>query len=445
MWVVLWLATSLGLGCQGPGRGQAEGEPTTVSLEDLLPVRQEMNVIVISFDAMRADVLGTYGSQDPTSPAIDAFADESLVFDNAHTAAPVTPTSFASAFSGMLSTRVFHAWDFVAEKTLAGYMSEAGYYTAGVINSVQLTPERHFDRGFDEYDWSRNDPDDKVLAEATDWLYQNDRKPFMLWVHFLPPHAPYVYRKEAEHLYRKGYEGPFETTTGVKFDTDVPRDIERIKDLYKGMVLYSDHLFGELIATIEELGLLDNSLVIVTSDHGEELYEHGGFQHGRLTEEQVRIPLIIHHPDMKAGARTDVMVSNVDLLPTIMEMTGHPITDPMDGHSWLSGVHQPRSIVSVSLTGAHDRYLSLRRGDDKLILTCMPERGVRLYDLASDPGEENDLAETDPVTERQLLRRLGQILGGEPCSVMQDAVRGQSLIRGLSEKSVEALRALGYL
>lgn len=113
-------------------------------------MRPGVNVIVISFDVLRPDYLGVYGHDAPTSPAIDAFAENALVFDRAYTAAPVTQTSFAAVFSGMLPTRVFHAWDCVAEKTLADYFSAAGYHTAAVVNSVQLTPERHFDKGFDE-------------------------------------------------------------------------------------------------------------------------------------------------------------------------------------------------------------------------------------------------------------------------------------------------------
>ena len=122
-----------------------------------------------------------------------------------------------------------------------------------------------------------------------EWLGENRQEKLFAWIHFISPHSPYDYRELAAHLYDESYEGDFLKTTGGKFDTDKPQDLQRIRDLYDGEVFYADALFGRLIAGLRERGLLDSSVIVVTSDHGEEFKEHGGFQHDRLTEEHVRI------------------------------------------------------------------------------------------------------------------------------------------------------------
>lgn len=404
-----------------------------------------MNVLIISFDALRADSLGLYGYPKETSPNLDAFARRSLVFDHAYTSAPVTPTSFASAFSGLLATRVFHAWKFVAEDTLAGRLRDAGYTTAGIFNTVQLTPERGFDRDFGHYVWVRNNPDDVFLDQATAWLFDHhEDRPLFAWIHFLSPHAPYVHRPEAEHLYAPGYDGPFAQTTGVKFEATDAADAARIRDLYDGMVHYSDSLFGKLIERVERMGLLQDTVVVVTTDHGEEFLERGGFQHGKLYEEHVRVPLLIYHPRVGLGTRTDVLFSNVDLLPTLLSMVGHPSDGRYDGIDLLRVERPPDWWFGVSMTGP-ERYFAARRGPRKLILTCTPERRSELYDLAADPGELHDISADDELATRSLEQRLEHVLHGDPCDVLQRAVRGKNATVGLDDESIRALEALGYL
>jgi arylsulfatase A-like enzyme len=408
-------------------------------------VETDLNVVVVSFDALRADALGLYGYVKNTSPNLDAFAERSLVFDRAYTAAPVTPTSFASAFSGLLPPRVFHAWQFVAEDTIAGRFSKAGYTSVAIVNSVQLTPERRFDHGFEHYLWARNDPDEVLLDRATGWLldYEGER-PLFAWIHFLAPHAPYVHRPEAEHLYEGGYEGPFAETTGVRFEATDPADVRRIRDLYDGMVHYADSLFGRLLGRLDRMGMLEDTAVVVTADHGEAFMERGSFQHGKLYEEDVRIPLVIYHPRVEDGGRTDVLYNNVDLLPTLLRMVGHPSDGHYDGRDLLRLEREPEWWFSISMTG-RERSLAARHGGRKLILACVPEQKRELYDLATDPEERNNLATVEARAAARLERRLAEILLGEPCTVMERAVRGKAQTAGLDEESVEALKALGYL
>ena len=410
-----------------------------------LPERVGTNVIVVSFDALRADALGVYGGPPDGSPTLDEFARECAVFDRAYTVAPVTPTSFASAFTGLLPTRVFHRWQLISEETLAKAFADSGYRTAAFINNAQLTEERNFNKGFETYNIENSRPDETILAKSLKWLSANRHEKIFTWIHFLAPHAPYRYRELASHLYEEGYTGRFEKTSGIEFDTDDPAEINRIKSLYRGEVLYADTLFRKLLLGLRESGFLENSTILVTSDHGEEFKEHGGFQHGRLTEEHVRVPLLIYHPDVRTHFKTDLLVSNVDFFPTLTSIAGITTDLNFDGRDLTRLTDAPRWIAGVSMTAPEWRWVSLRDDRYRLIQTCQPTDERQLFDLHTDPGELSNIRANEPLTERSLYRDLGIILGGEPCKVLKAAVRAEDPTVGLSEETVRAIKALGYL
>lgn len=460
--LILCLMAGFGLGCgpSKPDSSRVSGEPDPSATAGpppsppLLPAEPGLNLLVISFDALRPDVLGAYGGTRGASPHIDRFAERSLVFEHAYSVAPVTPTSFAAVFSGFLPTRVFHAWRFRAPETLADRLSHSGYHTAAFLNNVQLTPKRGFDVGFDEFFWSRNDPDEEVLQRVEDWLTAAPPKPLFLWVHFLAPHAPYRARPEAAHLYRDIEPGRFVKSTGGLFEAKDAGEQGRIYDLYLGEVWRADRNFGRLIDHLRKLDLWGSSIVVLTSDHGEEFGEHGGFQHGRVYEEHLRVPLILHHPRLTAGERITTRVRNVDLLPTLLQAVGHPVHEPLDGRvipqasassSTLSSATAP-PLVALSMTGEDERWVSITEETMKLIVTCRDRRrSYELYDLGTDPGERLDLAREHPPTVRRLLRALQTLLGGPPCKVIDQAIQGRKVTVGLDAEDVEALRALGYV
>lgn len=414
-----------------------------------LPVQSDVNVLVISFDALRADALGAYGNQRGATPNIDAFAEQAFVYNRAYSSAPVTPTSFASLFSGQHPTRVFLGWEFVPQSSLAQYFEEAGYQTAAFVNNVQLAPERGFGTGFETYEWRRNDPDAQVLHEALEWLERRDRdKPLFFWLHLLRPHAPYRARSGAEHLYHESDHGRFATTTGGAFETTKPNEIRRIEDLYYGEVWEADRLFGRFKESVEQLGLLDDSIVVLTADHGEEFGEHGGFQHGRLYEEHLRVPLLLYHPAVQRQVvRRNITARSVDLLPTLLDITGLEHDEELDGQSLrLVKPGEQGPVIAVSMTDyPNETSLSLVDGSYKLIVNCLPTRSAELYDLRRDPGEQTDLHADDPSETRRLLWMLREAVGDRPCRTAVEAQRGRSVTRELDEESIEALRSLGYI
>lgn len=417
-----------------------------VDLASALPPAPGANIIIVSFDALRADALGTYGYSRDTSPNIDRFAQQSLVFDRAYSAAPVTPTSFAAAFTSRLPFRSFQKWNLMTTESLAGSLSQAGYNTTAIVNNSHLTDERNFDFGFVDYQYYDAVSDDEMLERGIRWLIEHRKEKFFLWLHFLSPHSPYEYRMQSSQFYDTEYEGPYTTSTTSAFDTDQPNDAKRIRDLYDGEVFYGDQLFGEFLGFLEAEGFLETSIVALTADHGEEFKERGNFQHRHLHEETLRIPLIIRHPQVDRGSRTDTFYSNVDLWPTLAAIVDAPQPKQGDGWNLLLPENPERAFVAVAMTDQRYRGINLRKGDEKLILNCVPEVRVQLFNLADDPKEVSDLAETQTGRVRELLHIL-RLVGGteDPCLGIEAALDGRDPTAGLAPKTIESLRALGYL
>ena len=448
--VFSFIAAILGsIGCRPPEEQAAVPTPDSgpvVDLAAVLPPAPEANIIIVSFDALRADALGIYGYDRGTSPNIDRWAEQALVFDRAYSAAPVTPTSFAAAFTSQLPFRTFKEWNLVPSKTLAESLSTAGYRTSALINNSQVTEERGFHQGFTDYEVFDAISDDEVLERGIRWLVEHQQERFFLWLHFLSPHSPYEYRARSGKFYDPAYKGQFQTTTGSRFETEDAAEAQRIRNLYDGEIYYADDLFGELLEFLEEQGLLETSILVLTADHGEEFKERGSFQHRYLHEETVRIPLIVAHPRASRSGRTETFYSNVDLWPTLAALVEAQPPETSDGWNLLQPSEAARAFASIAMTDQSYRGMNLRKGNDKLILTCVPEVRTELYDLAQDPGEINDLATTQEGHVRDLLQMLRLVTGAaDPCRAIEDALAGVEQTEGLAPETIESLRALGYI
>jgi len=175
-----------------------------------LPKAPGLNVLVVSFDALRADGMGLYGYHRDTTPNLDDFAEQALVFDNAYSSAPSTPTSFASVFTGQYPFRVFIGGRLIPTTTLAQLMADSGRKTFGLINNVQLAPERNFAQGFDRYE-AENLADEMRMEQVKEQLsaYKDASSAFFGWVHFASPHTPYTHREISDHLAPLETQGRF--------------------------------------------------------------------------------------------------------------------------------------------------------------------------------------------------------------------------------------------
>lgn len=418
----------------------------TYRLEEALPEAPGANVLVISFDALRADALGLYGYGRATSPNLDAFAREALVFDRAYSTAPVTPTSFAAAFTGLYPFKVFIGWQLVTSKTLAGVMRDAGYHGFALLNNVQLVAERHFDQGFQTFEtgpWK----DLELLELAISSIDQAAGldQPFFGWVHFISPHTPYDFRELSAHLAGPQSEGPFAETTRGKFEVEREEELRRVRDLYDGEVYFADHLFGELLAHLEASGLLDTTIVIVTSDHGEEFMDHGQLQHNALYEEVIRIPLLIRHPGHPVGSRTDAPVLNLDLLPTIASITGVAVPEHLDGIDLREPIEKDRHRIVTAMTNKERFEILSEQGGRKLLQTCTTEFSEELYDLNTDPGETHNLILDEPALANHLDELLRDAIHVEPCDLIKAVAQGRAPEDLLSPEQIEQLKSLGYI
>ena len=418
-----------------------------------LPERPGLNVIVVSFDALRADALGVYGNPRDLSPKIDEFAADSVVFENFYSTASITTESFAAAFTGRLPLESLRSWR-VQGETVAEQFRAAGYATAAFMQNAQLSPTRGFDRGFQQYRVFTEigaGSEQKVLQEASSWLQPRVHEPIFLWVHFIDPHSPWHVRESAKHLYDRALELPANGVAAGKFVEHDPVALEVDRSLYDGEVFTSDRVFGTLVSILAALDLLDRSLVVLTADHGEEFMQHGWLVHGQLNEENVRIPLILRHPDVTEGRRVATVASQLDLFPTLLSLAGLQAKDAGHGRDLreVGGDADPLLAVTRSVRGW--QQASIRRGGRKLILECgervaegsVPRR--QLYDLTSDPAETRNLADSEPEAAGVLEEQLWSLLGIRGCDELRQEGGAKAERQGLTAEEIQQLEELGYL
>ncbi|MDX1626422.1 MAG: sulfatase [Wenzhouxiangellaceae bacterium] len=434
----------LASGCRDTPPEMTPAHPALAAALDA--VDEDTNILVVSFDALRADALGVYGSDRGASPNIDRWASDAFVFERFYAAAQATPTSFAGAFTGQYPFRVFRGWRLADVDTLAEAMQRTGRRTFAVLNNVQLVSERNFQQGFDAYEVLRSAPEAEVVSRTAAMLDAGDEEPFFGWVHFISPHSPYTPREMARDFYTPGYEGPYEKGTGPDPHPETEADARRLRELYDGEVFFADMLFGRVMDLLDERGLSGDTLVVLTADHGDQFGEKGGYQHKVVYEMVVRIPFLMRPP---GGLADQVRVSrpqvNTDLLPTLAAATGQR-AETVDGVDMAGPVTAQRLIVITAMTNRDHRSMAALQDDDKLVVTCPPpEFSEELYDLSVDPHERHDRILDDPDRAGELFDGLTALIGGDPCDVIRDATAGAEITDNLDEETIEKLRSLGYI
>ena len=381
-------------------------------------------LVIITLDTTRADRLPVYGFGSLATPAIDGLAARGAVFDDAMSVAPLTLPAHTSLFTGLypanhgVRENDSPALD-PSHATLAGLLHDRGFHTAAFVGSVVLHRDRGLSRGFEVYDDGSADgaappkrrQGREVVDRARAWIDGLDGKPFLLWVHLYDVHAPQA----------------------------LPMDLRRAYgDRYEGGIAYVDAQIGRLVDALRRRDLLSNSVIVVAGDHGESLGEHGEQEHGIfLYQSTLRVPLVICGPGL-AARRVTAATSLVDVFPTVLQLLGIPSHVPHDGMSLvpaLTGGGLPkRAIYAESLYAAHfglGTLRSIRDGEFKFIDAPQSE----LYDLARDPGEQQNVAEKHLATVSALSRTL---------QGMSTDVAAQGVAR-LPPERLQALHALGYL
>ena len=437
------------------------------------------NVILVSVDTLRSDRIGCYGNPRETSPAIDRLAREGVRFRQVVAPSNWTLPSHYSMMTSLYPTAHGVNPDRALfgglrrptgavgirgsprQETLAERMERLGYLTAAITENGWVHPEFGFDQGFASYVADTGATLESTRRRVVRWLREHHDVPFFLFVHTYQPHQPYDQPPPYDAIFVEpghvGYALPGVTVpVGILEDfqkgfyTPTEADVEAFRALYDGEVRYVDDFVADLVASLEELRLVGRTVVVFTSDHGEEIFEHGRFTHGdALYDEVMRVPLIFWGPGLiDGGVEIEPAVSLLDILPTVVELVGGKVDGLVQGRSLLSGLTGGRDAIEArELFGegfGKDSVPSycLWRGSDKYILVPGDsEAAEELYDLSSDPGETVNLAGSDAAKSSELRatveawveanRRIGEAFVGSSTAPDDDVL--------------ERLRSLGYI
>lgn len=399
------------------------------------PAVPPAHLLLVSIDTLRADHVGCYGRAGAQTPHLDSLCSEGVVFDSAFAPAPVTLASHASMMTGLYpashglytngSGRLAPEFRTLAE-ALRPRLKRAG----AVVGSVVLDARFGLDQGFDDYDdrmppaplgrylTQRERPAESVAAAASAWIRAHSGEPFFLWVHFYDPHAP--------------YDPP-------------PTWKQRLADPYDGEIAAVDEALGQVLQTLRDTGVAEQTLIVVAGDHGEDLGEHGEPTHGVfLYDSTLRVPLIFRHPaTLPRGRRVPGVVRLVDLMPTLLELLGQPLGTGLQGQSLaplLRGEKDDLGLVAFCESRLPEvqygwaRLAALREREWMFIRA--PEE--ELYALRSDPGQKKNLARQEGERAADLGRRLAAVEGEVTAAI--EAPRAP-----ISEELRRQLESLGYI
>jgi len=431
------------------------------------------NVILLSIDTLRADHLTSYGHKRDTAPKLrEWFEADGVLFENAVAAATTTGPAHMTMFTSLVPT--VHG---IAEKpgvrgpapiTLAEVLRANGYATGAVTEDGPLHARWGFSRGFDSY--AENKSSDVMLPEghvaatfdkAEQWLRRNADRPFFLFLHTFEVHYPYAPPARYSTLF-----------ADTPRDPGLPADYAPV--LYDREIRHVDDQLDRFLTKLRAAGLLDNTLFIVTSDHGEEFLEHGFIGHGgNLHPEVVRVPLLMRGPGVAGGRRIAAPVGHADLMPTILDLLGIESPSVAMGRSLAAIVRGEANDIPAAPLYSEAWYetamvagggtvklsqpsIAVRHGDRKVIRSNTPDGkyAYRYYDLAADPDERSDLFGEDAAVVADLqellaayeplmagLRRRAEAARNRFGTRLDDDSEQVEVDPAVAEK----LRALGYV
>ena len=432
---------------------------------------QRPNIILISVDTLRPDHLGCYGYSKNTSPAIDQFAKEALLFENCLSHAPVTSSSCASIMSGFLphETKVFENGPLPVEvTTLPEILQKQGYKTIAVVSNYVFRRKKGWEQGFSLFDNTmtnreivRKYPEriaEHTTEQAIKYLQQFNNSSFFMWIHYQDPHGPYTPPDSFAKLFFDSNQIP----RNLKLNQNVgglggipsyqklgeQRDYHYYVSQYDSEIRYLDEHFRKLINALKQLGIYESSLIVFTADHGEGMGENNYyFAHGDyLFNSQIHVPLIIKYGKELLGRKAHY-VQHIDIVPTILNLLkintdlnfrGSDLLQYPDTHQEIvSEMFLTRNEINrLSFSIVHDGY--------KFILSYTPSftKKTALFDLKEDEEEKNNLTNHGKLRQKMesLQSRLHRICG-------EDLLKLEVIekTQDLSNEERDKLKALGYV
>ena len=422
------------------------------------------NIILIVIDTLRADHLGCFGYHRNTSPNIDAFAAESVLFTKAVCTAPWTTPSIASIMTSCYSSTLGMSGppkpippQFPC---LAEVLGQNGYTTFGLVSHLYAAGRLGFARGFDAFDESfmaghHAVSSSSVTGRALTFLKQERRKPFFAFLHYFDPHYNYVLHSKYD--FYPDYKGDVTSGDDIKSlrgrigDLSAD-DLGYLQALYDSEVAHTDEHVGRLLEEIKKLGLYDNSIIIITSDHGEELGERGHIGHRiKLYQEMIHVPLMIKPPGAPAKV-FDRYVSLLDLAPTILKCVDLSMPDGIEGvpidlttldhfadRAVFSETNWSQYVDSVIFKG--QKLIYYRKRDPEFEKPLL-KTAEQFYDLSKDPGEEKILT-AEPVDIERSIR--GLLLKWFNRISKNRSPRPQTGKPLFNEEEMKKLKSLGYV
>ena len=458
---------------------------------------QGMNLIVISLDTLRADHLGCYGYGRNTSPALDDLAARSILFENVYSQADMTAPSHGTIFTGrypsahgLENLRAKSGADGVPEEgldpslpILAEILGRNGWSSAGVADGGPMTGGQGLERGFGTWS-SRMTPVGKRIEEGREALdaLRSDESPWFLFWHTYEIHAPYLPSPEwdlwqdpanparAAVLEIGGHNVTQQLRDGTPVQLQMVKDLNAhgvdsdlaraVTDLYDGGIAETDLHLGLWLEELEAAGILDSTILVILSDHGEELGEHGSLGHqAKLFEERLRVPWIIHLPgDRLAGMKVQMRAGLVDVLPTLLDLLGVAAPTGLDGRSLVDAMEGRRMerlpVFSEARWRKRKRWsVSVRSGTGAFgyrVMPGIPRSKVGplfLYDLGTDPGTHQNLVgeDVDPSDEKR-MRHLPLLLSTFVDRQRRaDQARSHGAETEVDEATRRELENLGYV
>jgi len=422
-----------------------------------------MNIVLIVIDTLRADHLSCYGYFRETSPTLDRIAKEGVLFENYYASGIATGPGFTSIITGRYPTthkyyltpyNVTNVLSFDDNiPVLAEIMWVNGYTTVAIDNLINFKSRpKHFLRGYEYYinpSKSPFVPAASLMAEQANkkiipWIKAHSYERFFMFIHYWDPHLPYNQPRAYRELYRheKGKFGDLkilESPDGYKYvpgwgklDEIVEESDGRTIDLYDGEIAYVDNAIAEVVETLKDEGILDDTLLIITSDHGEGLGQHGIWGHAGLHENIIKLPLILRYPKkFPKGIRVKSYVQHADIVPTILELAGIDNQYVFDGSSLRKSINSNIRDFAVSeawgeraiifnewkLIIHYERELRVlkeiypkpfTRQNYRALIPILRKtfikgnKGYELYNIVNDPMEIHNLAEEYPSKVKEL-------------------------------------------
>ncbi len=399
------------------------------------------NVILLTIDTLRKDVLGCYGGEGGLTPFIDSIQELCIRFTKSQSSGPYTQASFP----GILTSSYY--LEYVKEEKANHRLSNKrvlvseplksnGIVTAAFHSNAYLWAYFGWNRGWDKfYDSSEDEVTDEVPYikasalndKVANWLsLQKDRlreRHFFLWLHYMDVHEPYVPERKYIDIVDSSINLTVNEMMGLFKNVILKRDVsdqntvDILKKLYLAHVREMDDATKEFFDILEKMGILKNSVVIIGSDHGDEFNEHGGLSHdGKMYKELIDVPLIIYDPSMEKGQVCDMVVSNIDIPPTIVHLFGLEPAEAFEGHSLLPLENYPDKGVYGQAIDKHGRtekgatkgVFFYRDGDLKIIYR-EKENSWELYNLKEDPEELNNIFDTSTAAESMMKKLMPKI------------------------------------